>query len=738
MAHKVKLTFQLKRGTAARWLELNPILADGEPGWAIDTKVLKIGDGVTHWNDLTAYGGIIEIDEKLDENSTNPVQNKIVKSSLDSVQALADATAEKVDGFDANLDEAVKRITALEQNGADDDRIIWITSNNITGLISHSYDEICAFMNNDKIPILDYAGRFWYPCGTIPTGDDIAVVYVGVNTNGNLAALVIRKDGRIKMYSESVSANDIAEISEELDTLNIVFEELSDKVDILSDAASNASNAVLYTEQNLTDEQKAQARENIGVVVDAELSETSENPLQNKAVYGIVQAVATTLEEDLVPQLENHNQRLDALTAANEIENCIFDQTLQFDDYGSRYVVRRPGSPNGYLDIVGGRTYRILWDGVPYIAASTISIQDVSKIVYINENLPFSIIASFSEDSAQQYVVFSAPIGDTNTTHTIAIYEMLSRSDLSLPVSYIKDDGKILKITDGAWEPAEDRGDIVVDQELSHATITSENPVSSKAVYSYIMSQQFGYNIYDLQQRTTALENKGLMIVTLNENGTASHNAKQIYDHFQNGGVVVLNIDDYFYNLCVANEDQVSFLRLMEDFALVEIIINSNGKYVYYEGYVASQKALDEVQNSLAAVANKSVFVVSLDEHGTAHVDLSWLYEHVNKGGYAVARLGDNFFTLMNISEEIAYFCRLGDDGLLEILGVDGSENWWLDTEKDLIDAGHLDSVVEEINTSIEKVAPPPATTTDNGKLLQVVDGKPAWVSITNGNEVAY
>ena len=43
---------QLKRGTSARWSELNPILAIGEPGFEYDTKKLKIGDGETAWNDL--------------------------------------------------------------------------------------------------------------------------------------------------------------------------------------------------------------------------------------------------------------------------------------------------------------------------------------------------------------------------------------------------------------------------------------------------------------------------------------------------------------------------------------------------------------------------------------------------------------------------------------------------------------------------------------------------------------
>lgn len=46
------MTIQFKRGSSARWLELNPILADGEPGYDTDKGRLKIGDGVTPWTDL--------------------------------------------------------------------------------------------------------------------------------------------------------------------------------------------------------------------------------------------------------------------------------------------------------------------------------------------------------------------------------------------------------------------------------------------------------------------------------------------------------------------------------------------------------------------------------------------------------------------------------------------------------------------------------------------------------------
>ncbi len=47
---------QLKRGTAARWSEVNPILAAGEPGFIIDQNIFKIGDGVTPFDQLAPIG----------------------------------------------------------------------------------------------------------------------------------------------------------------------------------------------------------------------------------------------------------------------------------------------------------------------------------------------------------------------------------------------------------------------------------------------------------------------------------------------------------------------------------------------------------------------------------------------------------------------------------------------------------------------------------------------------------
>lgn len=56
MATEIITTFQLKRGTASRWYEVNPILRQGEPGFVIDANQLKIGDGITPWRDLPLIG----------------------------------------------------------------------------------------------------------------------------------------------------------------------------------------------------------------------------------------------------------------------------------------------------------------------------------------------------------------------------------------------------------------------------------------------------------------------------------------------------------------------------------------------------------------------------------------------------------------------------------------------------------------------------------------------------------
>ena len=48
----VKASLILKNASSNEWELLNPILLKGELGIENDTKLIKIGDGINHYNDL--------------------------------------------------------------------------------------------------------------------------------------------------------------------------------------------------------------------------------------------------------------------------------------------------------------------------------------------------------------------------------------------------------------------------------------------------------------------------------------------------------------------------------------------------------------------------------------------------------------------------------------------------------------------------------------------------------------
>jgi hypothetical protein len=49
---------QLRRDPEAEFISANTVLASGEPAWATDSKILKVGDGVTGWASLSGVGEI--------------------------------------------------------------------------------------------------------------------------------------------------------------------------------------------------------------------------------------------------------------------------------------------------------------------------------------------------------------------------------------------------------------------------------------------------------------------------------------------------------------------------------------------------------------------------------------------------------------------------------------------------------------------------------------------------------
>jgi hypothetical protein len=49
---ELKALIQFRRGTAQEWINKDPLLDSGEPGFEIDTGLYKIGDGIHYWSQL--------------------------------------------------------------------------------------------------------------------------------------------------------------------------------------------------------------------------------------------------------------------------------------------------------------------------------------------------------------------------------------------------------------------------------------------------------------------------------------------------------------------------------------------------------------------------------------------------------------------------------------------------------------------------------------------------------------
>lgn len=76
---------QYRRDTKARWAEVNPVLMEGEVGLEIDTKNIKMGDGVHAWNELEYGIGIENITSELGDSENLAASQKLVTDKFNKL-----------------------------------------------------------------------------------------------------------------------------------------------------------------------------------------------------------------------------------------------------------------------------------------------------------------------------------------------------------------------------------------------------------------------------------------------------------------------------------------------------------------------------------------------------------------------------------------------------------------------------------------------------------------------------
>ena len=102
MAKIFKTTFKVRRGLKEVWdaYEEKVILAEGEPGYELDTHRLKIGDGIHTWKELPYVGNgstsVPEMGDYITRADLEDLVKNLIKSSdeVNKVKILEDGTME--------------------------------------------------------------------------------------------------------------------------------------------------------------------------------------------------------------------------------------------------------------------------------------------------------------------------------------------------------------------------------------------------------------------------------------------------------------------------------------------------------------------------------------------------------------------------------------------------------------------------------------------------------------------
>lgn len=87
---------QVRRGTSSEWASANPVLGEGEPGYDLTNKILKVGDGTSTWSDLPE-AGISQ--EDLDQAIANLIDS--APQTLDTLNEIAAAINDNASFFEA-------------------------------------------------------------------------------------------------------------------------------------------------------------------------------------------------------------------------------------------------------------------------------------------------------------------------------------------------------------------------------------------------------------------------------------------------------------------------------------------------------------------------------------------------------------------------------------------------------------------------------------------------------------
>jgi hypothetical protein len=201
MANKI----QLRRDIAANWNNVNPVLAQGEPGIETDTDRMKIGDGVTAWTALAyfvsgsggGYTGSRGYTGSGSGGSGTPGGSNTQVQFNDSGVFAGDST------FNFNKTTKVLSVNTLTVSGN-----VFATS--ISGTTSTANSSVIlstgySLTGSDTTPMVDLQGS-WNTTG-VATGFRLAITNVASDPNSILFTVGTGTDPSASKFRVGVNGN---------------------------------------------------------------------------------------------------------------------------------------------------------------------------------------------------------------------------------------------------------------------------------------------------------------------------------------------------------------------------------------------------------------------------------------------------------------------------------------------------------------------------------------------------
>ena len=274
----------------------------------------------------------ITIDSELSSISKNPVQNKIITQNITALEARVGAAENTIQSNMDYLDNKIDETNGVLETKADN--TVATQSNN--GLMS----------SDDKLSldnVITSVGELNSSVGNISNSIEDINDTIG-NLDGNITDLQSNKldkssvDSELSQNSENPVQNKVVytsidSINKKINGIDGEIDNISQSVDDISDNIGNIENAI----DGVTDDiLQLQLQKLDKSSIDEQLSDTSINPIQNKAVKSAIDSI----EQSLTNSINNKADKTTATQLNDGLMSAIDKSRLDtiYSDYSSALV----------------------------------------------------------------------------------------------------------------------------------------------------------------------------------------------------------------------------------------------------------------------------------------------------------------------------------------------------------------------------------------------------------------